>query len=99
MPLWAAKSPRAIAPAAQSGLPKREPDQFGSANTHSTEPPSGFLISGVSVESDLARPDPLPTATATYCLPLAVKLIGNELMALFKRICQSTWPLVSSRAR
>src|ERR1700730_1307978 len=46
--------------------------QFGSANTHSTEPPSGFCISGVSVASALEWLDPPPTATATYCLPLTL---------------------------
>jgi hypothetical protein len=46
--------------------------QFGNANTHSTEPPSGFCISGVSVASALEWLDPLPTATATYCLPLTL---------------------------
>jgi hypothetical protein len=48
------------------------PHQLGSAKTHSTEPPSGFWISGVSVASALERLDPLPTATATYCLPLTL---------------------------
>src|SRR3989442_6615301 len=46
------------------------PHQFGNANTHSTEPPSGFWISGVSVASALEWLDPLPSATPTYCLPL-----------------------------
>ena len=41
----------------------------GRANTHSTEPPSGAVISGVNVASDLAWVDPLPTDTAIYCLP------------------------------
>jgi hypothetical protein len=44
----------------------------GRANTHSMEPLSGLLISGVSVPSDFNRPDPLPAATATYCLPLTL---------------------------
>jgi hypothetical protein len=48
------------------------PHQLGSAKTHSTEPSSGFWISGVSVASALDRLDPLPTATATYCLPLTL---------------------------
>src|SRR5262245_54494705 len=42
----------------------------GSANTQRTDPPSGAPISGVSVASDLISPEPLPVATATYCLPL-----------------------------
>ena len=50
----------------------RPPHQFGSANTHSTEPPSGFWISGVSVASAFDWLEPLPTATATYCLPLTL---------------------------
>jgi hypothetical protein len=51
----------------------RGEDHFsGSANTQSTEPLSGLLISGTSVPSDFKRPDPLPEATATYCLPLTL---------------------------
>jgi hypothetical protein len=63
------------APALPEVGPKsaREQAYFsGSANTHSIEPPSGLLISGVSVPNDRSRPDPLPLATATYCLPLTL---------------------------
>jgi hypothetical protein len=38
------------------------------------KPPSGFLISRVSVPNDRTRPDPLPAATAMYCLPAAPNL-------------------------
>src|SRR5215470_2604722 len=44
----------------------------GSANTHSTEPPSGFRISVVSVARSRAWLDPFPVATATYCLPFTL---------------------------
>ena len=44
----------------------------GRANTHSVEPPSGILVSGTSVDSERPSPDPLPVATATYCLPLTL---------------------------
>ena len=44
----------------------------GNANTHSVEPPSGFRISGTSVDNERPKPDPLPVATATYCLPLTL---------------------------
>ena len=51
---------------------RKRPHLSGRANTHSTEPPSGIPISGVSVLSDRISLEPLPVATATYCLPLAV---------------------------
>src|SRR6185312_6104247 len=44
----------------------------GSANTQSAEPPSGMAISGVKVASERISLEPLPTATATYCLPPAI---------------------------
>src|SRR5262245_7048122 len=60
-------------PASRQFSRERSPaSQFGNANTHSTEPPSGFWISGVSVASALEWLDPLPTATATYCLPFTL---------------------------
>ena len=44
----------------------------GRAKTHNTEPPSGTVSSGVSVASDFAWLEPLPTDTATYCLPFTL---------------------------
>jgi hypothetical protein len=44
----------------------------GSANTHNVEPPSGFFMSGTSVDKERPSPDPLPVATATYCLPFTL---------------------------
>src|ERR1700709_1785350 len=75
------------------------PDQFGSANTQSTEPPSGTWISAASVASAFCSLDPLPTATATYCLPPTAKLIGNDLITLFGLASHSTFPVVSPNAR
>src|SRR5580704_11313742 len=71
----------------------------GSANTQSTEPPSGAAISGVSVARDFISLEPLPVATATYCLPLTMKVIGKPLTALLARTSHSTLPVVSSNAR
>jgi hypothetical protein len=48
------------------------PHLCGSAKTHSVEPPSGFFISGTSVDNERPSPDPLPVATATYCVPLTL---------------------------
>src|SRR5690348_2202685 len=69
---WSTTAQRYELPDAQRWSCCSRRDQLGSAKTHSTEPPSGFWISGVSVASALARLDPLPTATATYCLPLTL---------------------------
>jgi hypothetical protein len=52
--------------------PGLNPYRSGSANTHNVEPPSGFFISGTSVDNERPSPDPLPVATATYCLPLTL---------------------------
>ncbi len=41
----------------------------GSANTHRVEPAVGSTMSGVSDPTERAWLEPLPTATATYCLP------------------------------
>jgi hypothetical protein len=51
---------------------KPPPHRSGSANTHKVDPPSGFFMSGTSVDSERPSPDPLPVATATYCLPLTL---------------------------
>src|SRR5262245_45412166 len=44
----------------------------GSANTHSMEPLSGYLISVASCETERRKPEPPPVATATYCLPFTL---------------------------
>src|SRR5437868_105199 len=71
----------------------------GSANTHSMEPLSGYLISVASCETERRNPEPPPVDTATYCLPFTLYEIGNELTALLVRTCQSTLPVSSSNAR
>jgi hypothetical protein len=48
------------------------PHLSDSAKTHSVEPPSGLFISGTSVDNERPSPDPLPVATATYCVPLTL---------------------------
>src|SRR3954453_5462079 len=44
----------------------------GSANTHSMEPLSGYLISVASCETERRKPEPPPVETATYCLPFTL---------------------------
>jgi len=47
--------------------------QFGSSKTHSSAPPpGGFWISGTSGGQVMACAPPLPTTTATYCLPFTL---------------------------
>ena len=65
-PVWRTAGSRSA-----TGGPKPAPvgAAYGRAKTQSTEPPSGMPISGVSVAHDPPALEPLPTATATYCLP------------------------------
>src|SRR6185369_7128653 len=70
----------------------------GNAKTNKALPEFGRRISGASSGgiSVVQLPPPTPAGIATYCLPLAVYVIGNPCAEVGRRVFQRIFPEAAS---